>query len=162
MITADRAKNAGREEGAAKRFGHDDAPEQESPARGQINQARQKTVPIVAQTFADEESQRGRGHNGGGHGQARGRRLDPANLVGKNDQPIKQRRLLQAGHAVVRGHEPLLRLHHLPGCARVLSVGLVVEIAVTRGQAMQQSRQRDQENEESVAGWRRRQRRRIH
>src|SRR6266568_2765548 len=53
LVTADCTKNPGGQKGAKDRLGHNDSSQKERAAEGKINQASQKTVPIIPQSFPD-------------------------------------------------------------------------------------------------------------
>ena len=54
LVTADSAKNRCGDEGAEKRFRHDDSPEQERAAGAEINQPSQKSAPVINQALANK------------------------------------------------------------------------------------------------------------
>ena len=58
------------------------------------------------------------------------------NFVASNDQPVEQRRFLQARYAVVRWKQPVMARHHLARGSGVLALRLAVEIAGTNGHHM--------------------------
>ena len=64
FVAADGAIDRARDEGAEKRLGHDDTPEEKSAAGAEMDEAGQKSAPRAAEPIADEKGQRDGGRCG--------------------------------------------------------------------------------------------------
>ena len=129
LIAAQSAENRARDKRADERLGHDDAGEQKCAAAAEINQTGNEAAPVVRELFPNQKNQ-------GNQSDRRQRTRKPRRcsvyaekLERDNNEPVEQRRFLQARDSVVRGHEPLIGLDHLACRAGILSLGLAVKIA---------------------------------
>src|SRR4029077_11396000 len=151
------AINRSREKRGKEWLRHDDTTENESAGEGEIDQSASESAPVIGQTFSGEKREWYSFHNRKRNRNARARGVDPKNLVAGYDQPVEQRRFLQTWNAVIRRQQILATLDHFAGSGGALAFGLTVKIADSNRPEVQQDRQRDQNSEERVSGWRRRQ-----
>src|SRR6266568_3233220 len=113
LITRHSTEHRARDERADQRFGHDNAHEQKCAAEAKINQAGNEAAPVIRELF-------------------------PKELEGNNNEPVEQRRFLQARDAVVRWQEPLMGFNHLSGGSRILPFCLTVQISAAYRRYVQQ------------------------
>ena len=89
------------EERTEKWLRHDNATENECPAQGEVNQPGCESAPVVGQSLADQKREYHRRHHRQCNRNTRGCSVDAKEFIAGDDQPVKQRRLLQARNAVV-------------------------------------------------------------
>ena len=155
LIAADCTKNSSGNEGAKDRFGGDSATEQECAGETEMDQTRGETSFVTGQAFTDQEGQSDRRDHCDGDGQARRDCGHAEDFVGKNNEPVAEGWGFQLRHAIVGGHEPLLRGQHFAGATGELPFHAVMEIAPAGGGEMKDGGEREEKNEKSVSGGRR-------
>src|SRR5437763_9625103 len=113
LITAYCTENRPCDERADDRFGHDDAPEEKCAAEAEINQARNKAVPITRELFPNQKNQRNQRYDCNRDGKPGSCLVYTEDFERNDNEPVQQGRLLQARNAAVRWQEPLMTFAHL-------------------------------------------------
>src|SRR5437764_321694 len=97
---------------------HDDAAENERAAEREVNQSGSESAPVIGQPFTDQKRECYRCHNRKRDRNARGRGVDPEELVAGNDQPVEQGRFLPTAFESTPASGGTRRLGHRPRSAR--------------------------------------------
>src|SRR4029077_1980038 len=126
LITAQCAEDRASDERADERFGHDDAREQKCAAEAKINQTGNETAPVIRELFPNQKNKSNRGDHRERDREASSSFVYTEELERNDNEPVEQRRLLEARDTVIRWQKPLMRLDHLTGGSRILPFCLTV------------------------------------